>query len=136
MAIRLVPLAMAAGKSQERSIKASVIKEPPPARVLIIPAKKPTTTNRMQLRFHNRSVILCYKTTHLWWFYRRFMEMKAYKALLKLLFSEGNFFCKKNKKNVDGIIKGVYICIRIQGIPDEALRRIGRVVECGSLENC
>ncbi len=32
--------------------------------------------------------------------------------------------------------KGFYICIRIQGIPDEALRRIGRVVECGSLENC
>ena len=34
------------------------------------------------------------------------------------------------------IKKGCYICTRIQGIPDEALRRNGRVVECGSLENC
>ncbi len=52
-----------------------------------------------------------------------------------------NIFLKKilkiNRKNFLRIKKGYYICTRIQEIPDETKHwRIGRVVECGSLENC
>ena len=38
------------------------------------------------------------------------------------------FFVSENEK-------ALYICIRIQGIPDETHWRNGRAVECGSLEN-
>ncbi len=52
-----------------------------------------------------------------------------------------NVFLKKYRKlivkNLLRIKKGYYICTRIQGIPDETKHwRNGRVVECGSLENC
>ena len=98
MAILLVPLAMAAG-SPKKINKGSVSKEPPPAMVLIIPAKKPTTTNSS----NSYSIIMRYPLLTKLRIYGGFIgvlwRMKAYKALLKLLFSGGKlFFVKKIKK--------------------------------------
>jgi hypothetical protein len=46
MAIRLVPFAIAGG-SPKKIKTGNVNKEPPPDKVLMIPAKNPTTTNKI-----------------------------------------------------------------------------------------